>query len=551
MKVVTSTPSRPANPKRCDGLIVQLRRSQTRKQALATARKVVSRLSGKWQVNLINHADRLYEALRTKPKTQPTVRQAFDMVRDLMEDPEVEMAEIGAIVPGADPDLRQVLTEAEMKLLPKGGGGGGDLPCSSDPEWALHATRIPEAWDLPPNGGAKFGKDIVVAHPDTGYTLHPEFIHGNRVLTAKGFDFESDDTDPADPLKGQAPSHGTSTGSVIMSTTGKQIPANHAFVSGVAPRAKLIPIRVSTGVVHLSFRKVTKAIYHAIDTNAHVISMSLGGPFFSRALQVAVDSAIEKGIVVIAAAGNKWPFVVYPAKLDEVIAVAASNCNRKPWSGSARGSKVDFTAPGESVWRAKTKKSNSGQFIVARSDGTSYATAMTAGACALWLAFHGRNNLITKYGKANLSAAFRHCVSTTVDTPPGWKKSKYGAGIIDVKALLSLPLPAESTVSGAAPSPKSVSDLDEVLDYLAGAKKGNARAILAKMFNCKPADLRRELKGYREELCYQLATNPELRSTIIAKSMAKKATGISSKTLAKPTLLGGRVSRGLQKRLEM
>ena len=102
-----------------------------------------------------------------------------------------------------------------------------------------------------------------------------------------------------------------------------------------------------------------RGIYHAIDERAHVISMSLGGPFYSRTLDTAINAALDRGIVVIAAAGNVWPWVVYPAKFDKVIAIAASNCVSKPWRKSARGNAVDIAAPGESVWRAKAKKSSS------------------------------------------------------------------------------------------------------------------------------------------------------------------------------------------------
>ena len=546
----TPTPSQPAKPKRCDGLMLQTRVTGTNKAMTAAVQAIVAkRLSGEWQVTLLNRADRLFELIRTNPKHQPTVLQAFDMVRKLMKAPEIEWAEIGAIIPGVDPAPGQVLSQSELAVVAKGSKSADDLPCSADPEWALHAARVSDAWNFPPVTGHKFGKNVVVAHPDTGYTIHPELVAGNRVLVARGYDFESDDTDPVDPLKGKAPSHGTSTGSVIMSRAGKDVPDNSEYVSGVAPQSKLIPIRVSTSVVHLSFRKLTRAIYHAIDTRAHVISMSLGGPFYSQALHMAIAQAIEKGIVVIAAAGNEWPFVIYPAKLKEVIAVAASNCADKPWSGSARGSAVDITAPGESIWRAKTRKTANKPFAVSRSNGTSYATAITAGTCALWIAFHGRSKLITKYGVENLSAAFRLCLSSSARTPSNWKKSKYGSGLVDAKALLSLPLPTKSAAATAAIQPKSAGDLAPILDYFEGGKRANARIILARMFNCKPSQLPGAIKEYREELCYHLATNPELRSTLVGLSMAKSASALPAKSKARKPMFSEPISRGLRQRL--
>lgn len=549
MPTLPRTPSRPAAVNRCDGLLVQLSSKKTKAKGLALARRLAQdQLPGRWQVKEISYASRLYEFLRTTPKTQPTIRQGFDLARKLEALPEVAMAEIGAIVPGVDPAWEQVYPKAQAQAQAKSLGEDEDKPCSAFDEWPLTETEVQNAWALtPPGSGKRFGEGIEVAHPDTGYTLHPEIVFDNRVLIAKGYDFEDDDPHAKDPLKGGHPSHGTSTASVIMSTQGKQVPQNAHFVSGIAPAAKLIPIRVSTSVVHLSFRRVTRAVYHAIDQNPHVISMSLGGPFFSRSLKEAIALAVSKGIIVIAAAGNGWPFVVYPAKLDKVLAIAASNCQRKPWRKSASGSAVDVTAPGESIWRAKTTKS--GAFNTERSSGTSYSTAMTAGACALWLAYHDRAQLIATYGKRNLAAVFREVLVTQgIDTPAGWKTSRFGAGIVNVRKLLEAPLPAVPP-AGAGVPPKSPTNLEQVLELLPGVTTAKAKAALAKIFQCRPSELPKQLLGYAEEFAYHLATNPDLRAAIERRAMAKTPKGVSRRILAKPELLGKRASRGLKQHL--
>src|SRR5438093_1202238 len=81
------------------------------------------------------------------------------------------------------------------------------------------------------------GDGIVVAHPDTGYTEHPELIRSD-IQIAKGYDFVDDDADATDPLDPPNAGHGTSTGSVIVSDEG---PADVDHVTGVAPAASLIP----------------------------------------------------------------------------------------------------------------------------------------------------------------------------------------------------------------------------------------------------------------------------------------------------------------------
>ena len=57
-----------------------------------------------------------------------------------------------------------------------------------------------------------------------------------------------------------------------------------------------------------------------------MISMSLGGPFGSGFLERAIGRAVDSGLIVLAAAGNYWPWVVYPARYNEVVGVAAVNC---------------------------------------------------------------------------------------------------------------------------------------------------------------------------------------------------------------------------------
>ena len=81
-------------------------------------------------------------------------------------------------------------------------------------------------------------------------------------------------------------------------------------------------------------------------------------------LERALHYAVSNGVIVCCAAGNIFGAndalhaVVWPAHYPEALAVAASNANDQPWSGSSRGPEVDITAPGESVWHAIAKKAN-------------------------------------------------------------------------------------------------------------------------------------------------------------------------------------------------
>ena len=126
-------------------------------------------------------------------------------------------------------------------------------------------------------------------------------------------------------------------------------------VTGVAPEADLVPIRVIKSVVRAFPGKVAKGIYHATRKECKVISLSMGG-VPSRAIKASLENAVNKNVIIIAAAGNYIADVVYPARYKTCIAVAATNNLDRPWILSSRGSPVVISAPGEFVYRAKRQE---------------------------------------------------------------------------------------------------------------------------------------------------------------------------------------------------
>lgn len=326
------------------------------------------------------------------------------------------------------------------------------LPESLPVDWALQKLNVPRAWArlASAHPGRPAGLSISIAHPDTGYTPHPELIPASVDLV-RGRNFkESPSTPPIDPLTGTHAGHGTATSSVFLSAANVAIAPG---VLGVSPGATLVPLRMQDSVVHFHWGRLVKSIYHAADNGCHVISMSLGGAWGGDSLRDAVRYAVRKGVVLIAAAGNHTPFVCYPAKYDDVLAIAGSNARDLLWSGSALGDEVDITAPGESVWRGHARLDRNGHasYSVARGAGTSYATALTAGICALWQHYHGRQNLVNQYG-GTLGSVFRALVRSTARQIPGWPTGRAGPGIVDADALLASPLPAAGVIPMAAPA---------------------------------------------------------------------------------------------------
>jgi hypothetical protein len=234
------------------------------------------------------------------------------------------------------------------------------------------------------------------------------------------------------------PGHGTGTSSVIVA---RGDPTTELV--GVAPEAILVPLRAVNSVIQLFDSDVAKAVNHARTNGCHVVSISLGGKGFIG-LRRAIDRAVADGVIVMAACGNFIHRVTAPASYENCIAVAATGRDDAPWENSAFGDKVEVSAPGAGCFGAAWNLDTNMPFVSVKA-GTSFAVAHTAGAAAMWLAHHGRENLRARYPGALLQAAFRRLLRTDAHrvptVPGGWNPTSYGPGILDAFALLSAPLP--------------------------------------------------------------------------------------------------------------
>ncbi|MCA0299659.1 MAG: S8 family serine peptidase [Proteobacteria bacterium] len=439
------------------------------------------------------------------------------------------------LVADAEPAIQfAVQPSPESRARARSGGSDRHLPGSASADWSILQSQIKAAW-------TKFGatgEGVIVGHPDLGYTDHPEVV-SSRLLISLGYNFEDDAEDPRDPMQSGA-GHGSATASVIISDT-----KNSPRVFGVAPAAKLIPLRVSNSVVHFDFSNLVKALYWAREKKCDIVSMSLGGPWAGRSLERAVDHVVGDGLILLAAAGNQWPWVVYPAKLDNVVAVAACNANRKPWKGSARGSSVDITAPGESVWRAKSDIDDTPPFSVDRSSGTSYAVATVAGACALWLSHHGATKLRATY-QGRLAAVFLSLLKGSAARIPGWDTNNYGPGLLDAQKLLALPLPALGAAPlRAAARPQrtlGLRALDALRPYfpeLSSEQLARAsEALLGKgtggTGRTAAASRKRASFTLMDEVAFHVATNPAVRQSFLdaAKPVSTRSHAATTKSVA-------------------
>lgn len=436
------------------GIAFYLGTRDGRSSNLRDARRTVKPVLPGWEVHRIAEVEGWFEAAPPAGTPYP-LGEFWDRLRALREAPDVERAEPLLLVASPDASATLGFVQDELGLW----GWPYDEQTREviaakrrDPTWHHDQLKIAAAhqrW-LDRHPGALPGNGVIVAHPDTGYTDHPE-LEGRWRKPGRSFLVDGNDAlDDLMPGRFSAPGHGTATASVIASGSSES-DGTWVEVSGIAPGVQVVPLRVSQSVIHIDFENLSRAIAHATTIDADVISMSLGGPFKDEFLRTCIAEAHARGIIVVSAAGNMVPTVVYPAAFPEVVAVAATHAAGEPWRHSGLGSPVDIAAPGEDVWCARSTLGESGPvFGSDHGTGTSYATACVAGIAALWLSFHGgRREIASTYGDelSLVPLAFHYLLAKTANMKPDFvRRGRHGRGIADADALLEASLPDREEV---------------------------------------------------------------------------------------------------------
>ena len=259
--------------------------------------------------------------------------------------------------------------------------GGGTTP--NDPmykdQWNLKEIEVEKAWQKTK------GKGITVAVIDTGVSKVDDLKNTNFV---KGYDFVNDREDASDDN-----GHGTHVAGTIAQSTN-----NNFGVAGIAYEASIMPLKVLSASGGGTISDIAEAIIFAADNGANVINMSLGGGGESKLMQEAIDYAYQKGVVIVAAAGNSnRNAAFYPARYPKVIAVSATGSTGEKAPYSNYGAGIDVAAPGGAISRGKNgeKGDTSGgilqntidprtkQSVFSSFQGTSMAAPHVSGVVAL------------------------------------------------------------------------------------------------------------------------------------------------------------------------
>jgi subtilisin family serine protease len=173
---------------------------------------------------------------------------------------------------------------------------------------------------------------------------------------------------------------------------------------------------------------------------------------------------------------------------------------------------VDIAAPGEDVHVARAATGTTPATATSPGEGTSYATTAIAGAAATWIAFHGEQAIKDAQPPGvSRSELFLAAVqeSAVPGRPAGWESDEYGAGILDLDALLAWPLVSRRSVA------QSATDLpDELIARMLGRERQWTRTALGDLLG-RPADLDAELARVGGELLDVAARDPRSFETLL------------------------------------
>jgi major intracellular serine protease len=280
----------------------------------------------------------------------------------------------------------------------------------NDPQmmgWEIIKFNIPQAWRN------SEGEGVICAVLDTGCDLDHDDLKSN-LLPGKNF-IEKNDS-PFDKN-----GHGTHVASTIAACN------NGRGMVGVAPKTKIVPVKVLSNDGSGSVDSIVNGIYWSADKpQINFLTMSLGSPSSHPAIEKAIDYAIQKGKIIFCAAGNSGPSadIMYPAKHKDTIAIGAIDANLKRTNFSCSGDSLDFLAPGHDIMGCVP---NNGY---AKMSGTSMSNPFAVGIASLLLSYNWKTREYKLNNVKDYIHIFRQFTQPLNDSRYANNKKYQGYGIM-------------------------------------------------------------------------------------------------------------------------
>ena len=308
-------------------------------------------------------------------------------------------------------------------------------------QWGVDAVHAEPAW------ASSTGTGQIVAVVDTGTdATHPDLA--GQVLPGADFTVSADGSGGNGTHDDNG--HGTHVSGIIAA-----IANNGIGVAGVAPNARILPVKALDASGSGWSSDIASGVIWAADHGATVISLSLGSSYDDPSLRSAIAYAHDvRHANVVAAAGNSGQQgnpVFYPGADPGVIAVAATGSAGDHPSFSESGSFVDIAAPGVgilSTWPVASPVLQPGAAPYLYSSGTSMATPFVSAAAAL---------VRSRYGATDPDAVEARLEASSLDLGTAGRDDLFGAGQLDAAAAvcaptlaLAAPTAPAATLGGAA-----------------------------------------------------------------------------------------------------
>ncbi len=218
--------------------------------------------------------------------------------------------------------------------------------------------------------------------------------------------------------------HGTHVAGILGAVSN-----NGVGISGSCWNLKILALRAgfrtTSGTGFLQDDDAAAAVIYGADMGAAVMNLSWGDPNYSPIIADACNYAFEKGVTLVASAGNDpGPFLSYPAKLATVISVGAVDQYKNLAGFSSYGAELDLVAPGQQIY--STYKSE-GVDMYKEQSGTSMSAPFVTGSIALLKSI--QPNLTPGEVRARL-------LTSTDDLGTDGFDQYYGHGLLNARKLL-------------------------------------------------------------------------------------------------------------------